>query len=157
MRPRAHAKTSRARCANACAGVGRRAQRSSASRSSSLNVSTGMGRPMALSVLLSIARTLNTYTLFHLFQTHETLAKKEGGPKKHDGQNLKAPAVVLTPCRGWWFTPRNQLSSKLAKRNACGQASRVPYGQALVFPHGICREAGTNCQCVEVAPCSDAS
>jgi len=38
----------------------------------SLNVSTGMGRPMAMSVLLSIARTLGAYTLFHLFQTHET-------------------------------------------------------------------------------------
>src|SRR5215813_6012479 len=69
--PRAHANTTRARCANACAVVGRRAQRSNMSRSSSVSVNIGMGRPMAMSVLLSIARTLNAYTLFQLFRTHE--------------------------------------------------------------------------------------
>src|SRR5262245_24833242 len=72
--PRAHANTTRARCANACAVVGRRAQRSNMSRSSSVSVNIGMGRPMAMSVLLSIARTLNAYTLFQLFRTHETSA-----------------------------------------------------------------------------------
>jgi hypothetical protein len=63
VRPLAHASTIRARCANACAVVGRRAQRSSMSCSSSLSVSTAMGRPIAMSVLLSIARTFDTYTL----------------------------------------------------------------------------------------------
>src|SRR5260370_15620632 len=72
VRPLAHAKITRARCANACAVVGRRVQRSNASRSSSVSLSTGMGRPIAMRVLLSIARTLGPYMLFHLFQTHET-------------------------------------------------------------------------------------
>jgi len=36
------------------------------------SVSTGMGRPIAMSVLLSIARTLDGCKLFHPFQTHET-------------------------------------------------------------------------------------
>jgi hypothetical protein len=72
--PLAHASTTRARCANACAVVGRRAQRSNVSRSSSVSVSIGIGRPRAMSVLLSIARTLDAYTLFHLFQTHQTRA-----------------------------------------------------------------------------------
>ena len=72
VRPLAHAKITRARCANACAVVGRRVQRSNASRSSSVSLSTGMGRPIAMRVPLSIARTLGPYMLFHLFQTHET-------------------------------------------------------------------------------------
>src|SRR6266478_6159051 len=72
VRPLAHAKITRARCANACPVVGRRVQRSNASRSSSVSLSTGMGRPIAMRVLLSIARTLGPYMLFHLFQTHET-------------------------------------------------------------------------------------
>jgi hypothetical protein len=74
VRPLAHASTIRARCANACAVVGRRARRSSLSCSSSPSVSTAIGRPMAIGVLLSIARTLDTDKLFHLVQTHETLA-----------------------------------------------------------------------------------
>jgi len=42
VRPLAHVKTTRARWASACAVVGRRAQRSKVSRSSSVSVSTGM-------------------------------------------------------------------------------------------------------------------
>jgi hypothetical protein len=102
VRPRAHANTSRARCANACAVVGRRAQRSSASRSSSVNVNIGMGRPMDMSVLLSIARTLGAYTLFYLFQTHETREHRDGsvrgpngprggGPGREGSMNMRVP------------------------------------------------------------------
>src|SRR5437870_5413730 len=76
VRPLAHAKITRALCANACAVVGRRVQRSNASRSSSVSLSTGLGRPIAMRVLLSIARTLGPYILFHLFQTHETSARR---------------------------------------------------------------------------------
>jgi hypothetical protein len=38
------------------------------------NVNTGMGRPIAMSALLSIARTLGAYMLFRRFRTHETNA-----------------------------------------------------------------------------------
>src|SRR5438309_4400928 len=88
VRPLAHAKITRALCANAGAVVGRRLQRSNASRSSSVSLSTGMGRPIAMRVLLSIARTLGPYILFHLFQTHET-----SGTGKAD----EHPRVVAGP------------------------------------------------------------
>src|SRR2546430_7247389 len=68
----AHPRMTRARCARACAVVGRRVQRCNISRSGSVNVKGGIGRPMRMSVLLSTGGTLSTHTLFHVFQTHDT-------------------------------------------------------------------------------------
>jgi hypothetical protein len=58
--------------ASACAVVGRRAYRSSVSRSSSVMANGGIGRPVRIGVLLSTRRTPSAHNLFHLFQTHET-------------------------------------------------------------------------------------
>src|SRR3989449_2785657 len=68
----AHSSTNRARSARARAVVGRRAQRSSVSRSSSVRVSGGMGRPVRMGVPPSIGGTLGVRNLFHLFTTQGT-------------------------------------------------------------------------------------
>src|SRR2546422_3611580 len=70
----AHSSTNRARSARARAVVGRRAQRSSVSRSSSVRVSGGMGRPVRMGVPPSIGGTLGVRNLFHLFTTQDTSA-----------------------------------------------------------------------------------
>ena len=49
-RPSAHAEIIRARCASACAVVGRRAQRSNVSRSSVVNIKSGIGWPRSMRV-----------------------------------------------------------------------------------------------------------
>ena len=46
--PSAHAKTTRARCASACADLGRRAHRSRVACSSCVNMSLGIGRPLRI-------------------------------------------------------------------------------------------------------------
>src|SRR6266571_530527 len=70
--PAAHPRISRARWANACPVVGRRVQRSNVSRSSSVIVTGGIGRPVRMSVLLSLLRTRSTHNLFHSFQRQDT-------------------------------------------------------------------------------------
>src|SRR5439155_27346486 len=81
--PAAHSSTNRARSARARAVVGRRAQRSSVSRSSSVRVSGGMGRPVRMGVPPSIGGTLGVRNLSHLFTTQDTsrLRKKRVGGK----------------------------------------------------------------------------
>src|SRR5262245_39051398 len=72
--------TMRARCAKACAVVGRRAHRSSVARSSSLSCSFGVGRPVRMSVLLSPVRTPKADLLFHELQTQETSTALKKAP-----------------------------------------------------------------------------
>src|SRR6266508_924057 len=70
--PAAHSSTKRARSARARAVVGRRAQRSSVSRSSPVRDSGGIGRPVRMGVPPSIGGTLGVRNLFHLFTTQDT-------------------------------------------------------------------------------------
>src|SRR5206468_2590955 len=70
--PAAHPRINRARSAKAWAVVGRRDQRSSVSRSSSVRVSGGIGRPVRMRVPPSIGGTRRVRNLFHLLQTQDT-------------------------------------------------------------------------------------
>src|SRR5262245_960814 len=71
--PAAHPRITRARKAVACAVFGRRAQFSSAPRSSALTSNVGIGRPSRrIRVLLSPRRTHSAATPFHELRTQDT-------------------------------------------------------------------------------------
>jgi hypothetical protein len=57
---KAHANTMRARCASACAVVGRRAHCSSVSRSSVVKITGGVGRPIRIGVLRVYTKNVPT-------------------------------------------------------------------------------------------------
>src|SRR2546425_5088359 len=79
-RPLTHASTMRARCARACAVVGRRAQRSSVSRSSSLSVNGAFGRPRRIGVLLVYTENAS---LRHLVSRSLTQDTRDGSSPRH--------------------------------------------------------------------------
>src|ERR1044071_1352478 len=68
----AHKRMIRARCAKACAVVGRRAHCSNVPRSSGLKIKAGVGRPVRMSVLLSMQLTSMDQDLFNEFKGHHT-------------------------------------------------------------------------------------
>jgi len=70
--PAAHSKTIRERCASACALLGRRAQRSSVARSSTVRLNGAIGLPVRISVPPHIEETLAAYILFNVFMTQDT-------------------------------------------------------------------------------------
>src|SRR5439155_8498460 len=71
-RPLTHASTMRARCASACAVVGRRAQRSSVARSSSVSVTRTFGRPRRIGVLLVYTENVSLRHLVSRSPTQDT-------------------------------------------------------------------------------------
>src|SRR4029453_18828440 len=72
LRPAAQPRIRRARCATACAVFARRAQRSHLSRSASVSVNGGIGRPVRIGVLLSIQKTHEAHNLFHDLPRRDT-------------------------------------------------------------------------------------
>jgi hypothetical protein len=60
-------------CASACALLGRRAQRSSVSRSSTVRLNGAIGRPVRISLPPHVGETLADHILFNLFRTQDTL------------------------------------------------------------------------------------
>ena len=79
--PAAHSRITRARRAVACAVFGRRAQFSSASRSSPLTINSRSGRPSRrIRVLLSTRRTHWVANLFHELRTQDTSHSHRAAP-----------------------------------------------------------------------------
>src|SRR5213078_2560806 len=77
--PVVHARTMRARCARACAVVGRRAQRSSVSTSSAVSVNGVFGRPRRIGVLLVyMENALRCYLVSPLLTRDTSLARPGG-------------------------------------------------------------------------------
>jgi len=70
--PLAHSNTIRARWAKACALFGRRAQRSSASRSSFAKLTGAIGLPVRIGVFPPIRKTPTDYKLFNVLMTQDT-------------------------------------------------------------------------------------
>ena len=72
VRLAAHKTMIRARCAKACAVLGRRAHCSNVPRSSGLKINAGIGRPVRMSVLLSLQLTSMDQDLFNKFRGQDT-------------------------------------------------------------------------------------
>src|SRR5438552_438050 len=150
----AHARITRARCASAWAVVGRRAQRSSVSRSSSVSAKGGIGRPIRMRVLLSTGRTLTAHTLFQLFQTHETRSTGHiSRPTKplpfgYDTRDGARPPLPPRPAPGgaphvhgddrWWsprrVARRRGTTASEDRANRCSVARLWPEPQHGHFP-----------------------